>query len=154
MPLGIVDPSIKNSQNFYNGIARIDWNMGGRSDLSARYIHNDTGTDVVGSSIPAFALPGHSLALLGAINYSRVFGASTAINLNGGYNRLSRSTGAGNFFFPGQPLSRTLGSSRSESRSVLTSGSAGPQPIPTISLVRRTGYVMAITLPSARNSGI
>jgi len=109
VPLGVVNTSIKNSQNFYNGIARIDWNMGGRSDLSARYVHNDTGTDVVGSSIPAFALPGHTLALLGAVNYSRVFGTSTAINLNAGYNRLSSSIGAGNFFFPGQTAFPNIG---------------------------------------------
>jgi hypothetical protein len=102
VPLGLVNTGIKTKQKFYNGVGSLDWNMSGRSSLGVRYVHNDTGTSVFGSALPAFAVPGHTRALLGSVNYSKVFGASTAINLNAGYNRLDRTSGAGSFFFPGQ----------------------------------------------------
>jgi carboxypeptidase family protein len=109
VPLGIVTTGIKNHQNFFNGIASIDWNMAGRGNLGARYVHNDTGNDVVGSSLPDFAVPGHTRALLGAINYSRTLSSTTAINVNAGYNRLDRSIGGGNFVFPGQTAFPNIG---------------------------------------------
>jgi hypothetical protein len=102
VPLGVVSTGVKTKQDFFNGMTTWDWTMSSNSSLAARYVHNDTGTDSFGSTLPSFTVPGHTRALLGGISYSRIFGVATAIHLNAGYNRLDRTVGGGSFAFPGQ----------------------------------------------------
>ena len=103
VPLAPVSTGIKTRNKFYNGIASIDWNRGGRSSLSARYIHNDDGLDVFSpTALPFFTVPGHTLGLLGTVNYTQTLSTATSFNIMAGYNRLNRTSGADTFFFPGQ----------------------------------------------------
>jgi len=102
IPLGFVNTSSKVSQDQFNGLANFDWNMRGHSALGVRYVHNDTGTDTFNSGLPAFAVPGHRRALLGAVTYTATPTPALTFNGNVGYNRLDQKIGGGNFIFPGQ----------------------------------------------------
>jgi hypothetical protein len=109
VPLGIVDTGIRMERDFWNGMTNWDWMINNRSSLSARYVHNDIGTDSFGTNLPAFNVPGHKRALLGNIGYSGVFGVATGVHLNFGYNRLDQTVGGGSFTFPGQTAFPNIG---------------------------------------------
>jgi len=100
IPLGFVNTSSKVSQDQFNGLANFDWNMRGHSALGVRYVHNDTGTDTFNSGLPAFAVPGHRRALLGAVTYTATPTPALTFNGNVGYNRLDQKIGGGDFIFP------------------------------------------------------
>ena len=102
VPLGLVDTRLRTSQDQYNGIASVDWNMNGRSTLGFKYVHNDAGADAFGSSLPSFRVPAHTRSLLGGVNYTATPSAALTYNVNAGYNRFDRSVGGGSFVFPGQ----------------------------------------------------
>jgi len=104
VPLGVVNTSFSAKQDKYQGIARLDWHMSKVSTLSARYVHNDTGVDAFGPALEAFKVPGHTQALLGALSYTTAISSSMVASVNGGYNRLNQSSGAGDFNFAGQSV--------------------------------------------------
>jgi hypothetical protein len=100
VPLGRVNTGVRTRQNAYNGIANVDWTASARSNLGLRYVHNDSGTDAFGSTLPAFRLPGHTRSLLGAVNYTTTL-TTVVVNAHVGYNRLDQTAGATSLTFPG-----------------------------------------------------
>jgi len=133
VPLGLVNSGVYTHQNRFNGIANIDWTMSGKSALGLRYVHNDTGTNAFGSSLPAFTVPGHSRYLLGAINYTATPSAFFTFDLNAGYNRLDQKVNVlpGLSAFPnvtiqglGLPLGSNVAVGSSRANTYQASGSA------------------------------
>src|SRR5205823_1414970 len=71
IPVGRVNTDFRTSTTQWNGLANIDWHTG-NSKLALRYGHNDIGTNSFGWTMPAFAVPGHTRAMLGELNYTGV----------------------------------------------------------------------------------
>ena len=137
IPLGLVNSGVTAHQDQFNGIATIDWNMSGKSALGVRYVHNDVGTDTFGGNLPSFRVPGHTLSLLGVVNYTSTPWTSLTFNVNAGYNRLDQKIGGGSFTFPGLaafpnitiqelglPLGSTVAIGRARTNMYQESGSA------------------------------
>ena len=116
VPLGIVRTGFKMKRDQYDGVARVDWVRSPQSRLSARYVHNDIGTDAFAPSLPAFQTPGHTRALLGTVSYSHLFATTLVANGSVGYNRLHQTVGEASSVSPNiaiQDLGVTLGSAAS-----------------------------------------
>ncbi len=101
VPEGILNFSGPNYTNNWAAYGSVNWNIGSKDELRARYIYNsNVGIDTA-ATLPAFYLPVPTKYDLVTINEYHTFSPAFTNEFRVGYNRYTNTTGAGNFTFPG-----------------------------------------------------
>lgn len=120
VPVGVSPILGKGYQNQYNGVASLDWKLGGNDQMLMRYVHNDIHSSSIAGELSAFFTPQTTRVIIASLGEVHTFSSGAVNELRLSYNRDDSHISFGPNSFTGlgyaptisieQDLGATLGS--------------------------------------------